>query len=169
MKFSEKKYAYFIVRFLTLGTILFFSLPVSIHAAGLPYRIVKVDKALNPEDITKEPLTYYHVNAGKDQNIKAGDIFRVERLVKGNFEYSLYIGNVQVLESYEGVSITKIIHLADPAVFPVSQYHTVMLGDYAVPFTPPEEGKSKEAPKQKTFVSAQELDAPPPLLSKKKL
>lgn len=112
--------------------------PLSVWAGDASYSVIKVEKAPDPEDITKDAVTYYLIDAGRDQGIRAGDLFKVSRLIpeKGKRDYYLYVGEVQAIESYKNVSLNRLLNLADSAVFPVSQYHTVMVGDRAEPFNP---------------------------------
>lgn len=126
------------------------------------YRVIKVEKAPNPEDIAKDPITYYVIDAGKDQGVKAGDLFKIFRRVRdGGKEYSLFVGEVQAIESYENVSVNQLHALVDPAVFPVAHYHTVMLGDRAEPFSPAPKAQETAQDTGKLIPSAQDLTSRP--------
>jgi len=146
------------------GTILILALvvlfPFPAFAEEAPYRVIKVEKVPDPGDITKPPLTYYNINAGKEQGIKAGDFFKITRRIqeRGDVQYSLFVGEVQVIESYENISKARLHQLADPAAYPIGHYHTVMLGDHAAPIEPPpEETVQAEAP-----APAPPVETPPP-------
>jgi len=116
---------------------LFYPLPVD--AGGAVYHVIKVEKVINPEDVDREPLSYYAVNAGKTQGIKAGDVFKITRLVRQgiNRDYFIYIADVQAIASYPQLSLTRVTHLADPKIFPLAQLPSVMLGDRAELLPPP--------------------------------
>jgi outer membrane protein OmpA-like peptidoglycan-associated protein len=129
-------------RYLIFGLAVMAFSPLPARAGDASYRVIKVEKAPDPGDITKGAVTYYLIDAGKDQGIKAGDLFKISRLIpeKGKRDYYLYVGEVQAIESYQKASLNRLLNLADPAIFPVSQYHTVMMGDRAEPFNPEPEG-----------------------------
>lgn len=148
----------FLFRYLIFGLAVIAFFPFFARAGDAPYRVIKVEKAPDPEDITKDAVTYYLIDAGKDQGIKAGDLFKISRLVpeKGKRDYYLYVGEVQAIESYKNVSLNRLLNLADSAIFPVSQYHTVMVDDRAEPFIP--EAESSEIQGVENLIpSAQDL------------
>ncbi len=139
------------IQFLILGALLIFMPPPTAYGMETPYRIIKVEKLPNPEDITQEPVTYYQIDAGKIHGMKAGDLFKIYRVINEKVEHTLYIGKVQIIESYENVCLTQLYDMAETKAFPASEYHTVMLGDLATPWAPKKDvvAVKKSPPKAK--------------------